>query len=43
VMNQRLIIAKLEKEIQTKCMTIDYLTLQLNRKCESMTHLLVFD
>ena len=43
VMNQRLIIAKLEKEIQTKCMTIDYLTLQLNRNCESVTDLLEFD
>ena len=29
VQNQRLIIAKLEKEIRTKIMTIDYLTQQL--------------
>ena len=29
--NQKFIIAKLEKDIQTKIMTIDYLTQQLNR------------
>jgi hypothetical protein len=32
IQNQRLIIAKLEKEIQHKIMTIDYLTLQLHKE-----------
>jgi len=31
IQNQRLIIAKLEKDINTKIMTIDYLTQQLNK------------
>lgn len=29
IQNQRLIIAKLDKEVQNKCLTIDYLTKQL--------------
>jgi hypothetical protein len=32
IQNQRLIIAKMEKEIQHKIMTIDYLTLQLHKE-----------
>ena len=43
VQNQKLIIAKMEKDINTKIMTIDYLTLQLNKKCEIVTNLLEFD
>jgi hypothetical protein len=46
VMNQRLIIAKLEKELQTKSMTIDYLTIQLNHCVTEpviVTNLLEFD
>jgi inner membrane protein involved in colicin E2 resistance len=31
IQNQRLIIAKLEKDVNTKIMTIDYLTQQLNK------------
>jgi len=43
--NQRLIIAKLEKEISSKNMTIDYLTQQLNKndKALSVNNLLEFD
>ena len=33
----------MEKDINTKIMTIDYLTLQLNKKCEIVTNLLEFD
>lgn len=44
VSNQRLIIAKLEKDIQTKIMTIDYLTRLLNNQpCKSVDNLLDFD
>lgn len=45
VNNQRLIIARMEKEIHTKGMTIDYLTIQLTNKnsCESVNNLLEFD
>jgi hypothetical protein len=45
VQNQRLIIAKLEKDVNTKIMTIDYLTQQLNKnnKCEIINNLLDFD
>lgn len=45
VQNQRLIIAKLEKDVNTKIMTIDYLTQQLNKnnKCETINNLLDFD
>jgi hypothetical protein len=32
IQNQRLIIAKMEKEIQHKIMTIDYLALQLHKE-----------
>jgi hypothetical protein len=41
--NQRIIIAKMEKEIQTKTMTIDYLTLQIVDKNKVVTNLLEFD
>ena len=43
VQNQKIIIAKMEKDINTKIMTIDYLTLQLNKKFETVTNLLEFD
>ena len=42
VQNQRLIIARIEKEIQHKIMTIDYLTLQLHKKHEQTPDLLEF-
>ena len=42
--NQRLIIAKMEKEIQNKLMTIDYLTQQLSKpSSETVVNLLDFD
>jgi hypothetical protein len=45
--SQRLIIAKMEKEIHSKTMTIDYLTQQLTHKntisCKIVTNLLDFD
>ena len=43
--NQRLIIAKLEKDVQNKMMTIDYLTQQLHKKCNEnvVTDLLDLD
>ena len=42
--SQRIIIAKLEKEIQTKSMTIDYLTKQLHNGSTTVTSdLLEFD
>jgi hypothetical protein len=50
--NQKIIIAKLEKDIQTKSMTIDYLTQQITRVNEefsalnhskAVTNLLEFD
>jgi hypothetical protein len=34
IQNQRIIIAKLEKDINTKIMTIDYLTQQLNKSID---------
>ena len=40
--NQRLIIAKMEKNIQHKIMTIDYLTLQLHKVNEEAPDLLQF-
>lgn len=45
IMNQRFIIAKLEKEINVKIKTIDYLTQQLVSKepCIQVTNLLDFD
>jgi hypothetical protein len=52
VQNQKLIIAKLEKDVQTKIMTIDYLTQQINQlnqessalnHCKAVTNLLEFD
>jgi hypothetical protein len=45
VQNQRLIIAKLEKEIQNKLMTIDYLTqnLQSINNNKTVNNLLEFD
>ena len=49
VANQRLIIAKLEKDLQNKIMTIDYLTQQLHKDKErvketcNVTNLLDFD
>lgn len=45
IQNQKLVIAKLEKEINNKSMTIDYLTQHLNRKCNSnvVENLLEFD
>jgi hypothetical protein len=43
--NQRLIIARMEKELQAKSMTIDYLTRQLNAAsgCKTVTNLLDLD
>ena len=43
--NQKLIIAKLEKDLQTKIMTIDYLTQQLNinKNSKIVNDLLNFD
>jgi hypothetical protein len=51
VQNQKLIIAKLEKDVQTKIMTIDYLTQQISQlnqqpelsHCKAVTNLLEFD
>jgi ABC-type multidrug transport system ATPase subunit len=43
VQNQRLIIAKMEKDLQNKMMTIDYLTMQLNKTCPVVSSLLDFD
>ena len=43
IQNQRLIIAKLEKDINTKIMTIDYLTQQLNQNNKIVDNLLEFD
>jgi|688.fasta_scaffold1416523_1 ABC-type multidrug transport system ATPase subunit len=43
VQNQRLIIAKMEKDLQNKMMTIDYLTMQLNKTCPIVSSLLDFD
>ena len=45
VNNQRMIIARMEKEINTKVMTIDYLTIQLINKnnSEIVNDLLDFD
>jgi hypothetical protein len=44
VQNQRLIIAKLEKDVGNKIMTIDYLTQQLNKNktCVTVTDLIDF-
>jgi len=38
IQNQRIIIAKLEKDVQTKIMTIDYLTQQLQKKTEPQNY-----
>ena len=52
VQNQKLIIAKLEKDVQTKIMTIDYLTQQISQQkqesdalnhSKAVTNLLEFD
>jgi len=50
VQNQKIIIAKLEKDINTKILTIDYLTQQISQinnanplLCKSVTNLLEFD
>jgi len=43
IQNQRLIIARFEKEIQHKIMTIDYLTLQLHKDNQDKPDLLVFE
>jgi predicted RNase H-like nuclease (RuvC/YqgF family) len=44
IQNQRIIIAKMDKEIQNKNMTIDYLTQQLNIKTKPIEeNLLLFD
>lgn len=43
IQNQRLIIAKLEKDIQNKSMTIDYLTQQLQQNQCEVSNLLEFD
>lgn len=43
IQNQRLIIAKLEKDIQNKSMTIDYLTQQLQQNQCVVNNLLEFD
>jgi hypothetical protein len=45
VQNQRLIIAKMEKDLQNKMMTIDYLTLQITQqnKPKIVNDLLDFD
>lgn len=40
--NQRLIIAKFEKDIQNKIMTIDYLTQQLNKNHKVVIDLIDF-
>ena len=40
VQNQRLIIAKLEKDLQNKSMTVDYLTQQLHPRPVSVGNLL---
>lgn len=44
IQNQRLIIAKLEKDVGNKIMTIDYLTQQLNKNktCVTVTDLIDF-
>jgi len=44
IQNQRLIIAKLEKDVGNKIMTIDYLTQQLNKgkTCVTVTDLIDF-
>ena len=42
VQNQRLIIARIEKDIQHKIMTIDYLTLQLHKDTQEQPDLLEF-
>jgi hypothetical protein len=39
VQNQKLIIAKLEKDVQTKIMTIDYLTQQITQQNEGLVAL----
>ena len=41
--NQRFIIAKMEKELQNKSNTIDYLTQQLVQKNSTVTNLLDLD
>jgi hypothetical protein len=43
--NQRLVIAKMEKELQNKSMTIDYLTQQLTLTlgCKTVTNLIDMD
>lgn len=44
IQNQRLIIAKLEKEINNKNMTISYLTQNLNNQtCKTVNNLLDLD
>jgi predicted RNase H-like nuclease (RuvC/YqgF family) len=45
IQNQRLVIAKMDKELQNKSMTIDYLTQQLTMKntAKTVDTLLLFD
>jgi hypothetical protein len=45
ISNQRLIISKLERDLQNRTLTIDYLTQQLHikKKCETVENLLEFD
>jgi hypothetical protein len=43
VQNQRLVIAKLDKDLQNKIMTIDYLTQQLSINNKVVNNLLSFD
>lgn len=43
VQNQRLVIAKLDRDLQNKIMTIDYLTQQLSINNKVVNNLLSFD
>jgi hypothetical protein len=43
IQNQRIIIAKMEKDLQNKIMTIDYLTQQLAKPQKQVNNLLEFD
>jgi hypothetical protein len=43
IQQQRMVIAKLEKEVQNKIMTIDFLTQQLVCKNQKVANLLDFD
>lgn len=43
IQNQRLILAKLENDINIKILTIDYLTKQLNVNCKTVDNLIDID